>query len=887
MKPDQNSKIRSEQTCAAQCGWLFATKLSPFGWASISPVVALAIALGSLGLLSSVARAQVPVINQPLVPDAVAPGGPAFNLTVNGTGFVTASVVNWNGGALTTQFVSGSQLTATVPAEEIATAGTASITVVNPVSGGGTSNIAYLTVATPPASLLFGPAYSVASNIPFSSMAAGDFKGNGKIDLALASFSGRTVSILQGNGDGTFQSPVMYSAGLVTGPPVSSTGPTLLVTCNLSHDGKTDVATYLPPARDVNPGLWALLGDQTVANDLYLFVAGDVTEPIAAYGGSLAVGLLFGAVSVSVCSIQETTIAGTTIAYFVCGYPSSPAIEAGYFAAGDFNGDGFLDLAVTNPYENTVSILLGDSAGNFTLGSITATGLNPSSIGVGDFNGDGKLDLAVVNSGSNTVSILLGDGAGNFTLASSPATGVDPVSLALGDFNNDGNLDLAVANNQSGTVSVLVGDGTGNFALAASPTILSPVSIAVGDFNSDGRLDLAVDNSILLQSTTVALSPTNLSFGTQSIGVTGAPQTVTLSNTGDATLTISGLAASGDFAQTNTCASSVRAGASCTVSVTFTPTASGTRTGTITINDNAPGSPQTVSLTGTGTGPVATLSATSLSLGAEDVGTTSAAHTLMLTNRGNITLGISGVTISPASFSETNTCGRSVAPGASCTIAVTFTPSMAGATTGTLSIADTAFGSPHRVALSGVGQDFTIGTYLLAQTVPAGLTAEYPLAVAPLGGFNHAVAYTCSGAPQQASCSVTPTSTTLDGRNYATIVLRVTTTAPAGMLPTGDRPWNAPSCWVLALLGSILLLLTLLASAVRKRLALDFTRRLRLLTPLAAVAPIILLWIACGGGGTVTSPPVTGGTPSGEYTITVTATSGHLSHAATVQMTVR
>lgn len=781
-----------EQTCAAQYGWVFATKFNPSRWASVSPVVALAIGFGSLGLFSSVARGQAPVVNQPLVPDTIAPGGPQLNLTVNGTGFVAGSVVNWNGGALTTQFVSSSQLTATVPAEEIATAGTASITVVNPASGGGTSNVAFFTVATPPASLLFGPAYSLTSNSP-TSVAAGDFNGNGKLDLAVASFSNRTVSILHGNGDGTFQSAVVYGVGFITGPPVTATGPTLLVIGDLNGNGKIDLATYVPPARDVAASIWALLDDQTVVTGLppSAFELGGA-QPMAAYGGSLAVGgFEFGfgfgpsGNTVSICSVQ-----GTTFPYFLCGSPSTVAIDLGYFVAGDFNDDGFLDLAVANPSENTVSILLGDSAGNFTLGSITATGLNPSSIGVGDFNGDGKLDLAVVNSGSSTVSILLGDGAGSFTLASSPTTGLDPVSLALGDFNSDGNLDLAVVNNQSNTVSVLVGDGTGNFALAAShATGLNPVSVAVGDFNSDGRLDLAVGNS----------------------------------------------------------------------------------------GDN------TVSILLQGTGPAVTLSATALSLGAQDVGTASAAHTLMLTNSGDTMLGISGVTISPASFSETNTCGPTLAPGASCTIAVTFSPSAAGTVSGTLSIADTALGSPHNVALSGVGQDFTIGSYDLTRTVSAGLTAEYNLLVRPLGGFNQAVALTCSGAPQQASCSVTPTSTTLDGRNAAAAVLRVTTTAPASVLPTGDRPLSAPSGWVLALLGSILLL-TLLASAVRNRLTFDFARRLRLLTPLAAAALIVLLWIACGGGG---PPPVTGGTPSGEYRITVTATSAHLSHAVTVQMTVR
>jgi hypothetical protein len=102
------------------------------------------------------------------------------------------------------------------------------------------------------------------------------------------------------------------------------------------------------------------------------------------------------------------------------------------------------------------------------MASSLATGLNPYSVAVGDFNGDGKLDLAAANYNSNTISILLGDGTGNFTLASSPATGNFPNSVAVGDFNGDGKLDLAVTNacgsyppcNSPGTVSILLGDGT-------------------------------------------------------------------------------------------------------------------------------------------------------------------------------------------------------------------------------------------------------------------------------------------------------------------------------------------------------------------------------------------------------------------------------------------
>jgi hypothetical protein len=168
-------------------------------------------------------------------------------------------------------------------------------------------------------------------------------------------------------------------------------------------------------------------------------------------------------------------------------------------AVGDFNGDGFKDLAATNQTSNTVSILLGNGTGGFTAtASSPATGGGATPIVVGDFNGDGKQDLAVVNFFVSTIAVLLGDGHGGFTAtASSPATGPSSYALAVGDFNGDGKLDLAVPSIASNNVTVLLGDGSGGFSAAAgSPfaTGNAPVSVAVGDFNGDGKQDLATAN---------------------------------------------------------------------------------------------------------------------------------------------------------------------------------------------------------------------------------------------------------------------------------------------------------------------------------------------------------------------------------------------------------
>ena len=203
-----------------------------------------------------------------------------------------------------------------------------------------------------------------------------------------------------------------------------------------------------------------------------------------------------------------------------------------------------------------------------------------------------------------------------------------------------------------------------------------------------------------------SLSPTSLTFPSQVVGTTSAAQAVILSNPGGAPLSITTLAItgpnSGDFRQTNDCGSSLAAGSSCTMIVTFQPTATGPRGATLTVTDNASNSPQTASLTGTGTASIVNLAPSSLNFGNQTVSTASAAQTVTLKNTGNAAVNISAVAIS-SGFAQTNSCGSSVAVGASCTFNVTFTPTSAVAYTGSLSITDNAQGSPQSVMLSGNG----------------------------------------------------------------------------------------------------------------------------------------------------------------------------------------
>jgi hypothetical protein len=220
-----------------------------------------------------------------------------------------------------------------------------------------------------------------------------------------------------------------------------------------------------------------------------------------------------------------------------------------------------------------------------------------------------------------------------------------------------------------------------------------------------------------------SVSPTSLTFASQAVGSTSAAQTITLTNTGTAALSISSIAFTGanpaDFVQTNGCGSSVAAGGKCTISVTFKPTTSGSRTAAVHLADNAVGSPQAVSLTGTGTVAIASASPTSLTFASQAVGSTSAAQTITLTNTGTAALSISSIALTganPADFVQTNACGSSVAAGGKCTISVTFKPTTSGSRTAAVHLTDNAAGSPQAVSLTGTG------TVPIASVSPTSLT---------------------------------------------------------------------------------------------------------------------------------------------------------------------
>ncbi len=642
---------------------------------------------------------SVPLISLPLVPDAVRPGTAGFALTVNGTGFVSGSVVKWNGSARITTFVSHSQLKAAIVSSDVAQPKGALVTVVNPGPGGGTSNIASFEVTRPTASVSLTTSDVAAGSNPFT-VVTGDFNGDGKLDLAVVN-SG--VSIFLGNGDGTFRAHGDYT----TGP-----SPAAVAVGDFNGDGKLDLAVA-DNGGDVN----ILLGNGDGTFRPHVGYATGNSPSSVAVGDFNGDGKLDLAVANSGASngiSNVSVLLGKGDGTFDAAVNYSAGFGANSVAVGDFNRDGRLDLVVSNFGTGNVSVLLGKGDGTFQT-PVDYGAFIPVSVAVGDFNGDGKLDLAVAsipsgNVGPGTVSILLGKGDGTFQSAVDYSVGSNLAAVAVGDFNGDGKLDLAVANG-GGDVSILLGKGDGTFQPPVDYIAdLYSYSIAVGDFNRDGRLDMAVADpadssvSILLQPPLVSgldavVEPSNLVFVTQLAGTPSPVQPVRLSNYGTRTLNITSITASGDFIQTNTCGPTLAAGVSCTINVAFKPTQGGTRTGTLTVTDNAPNSPQRVSLSGTGT--VVELSPTSLKFACipEPIGhcTCFPSGTTTLTNVGSTTLSISDVAIS-GPFTQTNTCGASVTADHSCSINVTWSRSPGS---GAVTISDNGGGSPQTVSLEG------------------------------------------------------------------------------------------------------------------------------------------------------------------------------------------
>jgi hypothetical protein len=385
-----------------------------------------------------------------------------------------------------------------------------------------------------------------------SAVAVGDFNGDGKLDLVTANYGHygvSDVSVLLGNGDGTFQPARNFATGTLPVVPSVAVG-------DFNGDGKLDIVATNGSSVSV------LLGN------------GDGTfQPAQTYGLPDEGGLVQTPLSLAVGDLNgdgklDLVVTGTTQ---YLGYGSAPPganyvnvllgngdgtftdastvqVPGGALpeavALGDFKGDGKLD--VVTAATNGVDVLLNNGNGTLAPPTAFATDGTPGSVAVGDFNGDGKLDLVTGNYTTGvgaSISELLGNGDGTFQPSRKLASGDDLAEAA--DFNHDGKLDILTmpASNPNGIVSVLLGNGDGAFQsplnYAAGP---SPYAVAVGDFNGDGFPDLAVANnpgSGGASTVSVLLNAADWSAPqASSFAISGFPSPVTAGSAGNFTVTV-------------------------------------------------------------------------------------------------------------------------------------------------------------------------------------------------------------------------------------------------------------------------------------------------------------------------------------------------------------
>jgi Abnormal spindle-like microcephaly-assoc'd, ASPM-SPD-2-Hydin/NHL repeat len=402
--------------------------------------------------------------------------------------------------------------------------------------------------------------------------------------------------------------------------------------------------------------------------------------------------------------------------------------------------------------------------------------------------------------------------------------------------------------------------------------------------------------------------PNPLVFPTQPLQITSNPLTVMLSNRGSLKTSVSTVAVSGtnasDFSETDNCAGTSLAagGGSCAINMKFTPSVASTESGLLTITDTA--GMQTVDLTGAGVAgtPEFTPSVPTISFGNQPVAVMSSQKSVAVTNNGNLGLMISAVSVSGANARDfaisVDTCSGTTVPPVSsstgCSVSLTFTPSATRAETASLVFTDNAAGTPQSVGLTGTGSGFAIGLApggSATATVTPGNPATYNLQVTAITGFNGSVALSCTGAPPESTCMPSEAAVTPNGNNAATFSVQVNTTAPSIAPPIVGRRWRPfDGLRILSMVLMFAFASTLLAFASRSLGAAALRRcAYAFAMPLGFLLLAITLSSCGGGGGGSTGPPPpppSGGTPAGNYTLTITATSNGVSLSQTLNLTV-
>ena len=673
-----------------------------------------------------------------------------------------------------------------------------------------------------------------------------DLNGDQKLDLITTTFGDTEpslISVLHGNGDGTFAQFPVYAVS-----PEDTSGAGLVV-ADFNNDGKPDLATtFVGPA--------GYLNTRILLNDGAGFLP-PIDTAIAQVGSS---GL--GAGDFNHDGKVDLEIGDGNGGFFILLGKGDGTFQTAVDYAlppgdvGDVNGDGnldFISLSGTQYVQEDISVVLGKSDGTFGFPVKTPlpAGVTVTNLVVGDFNGDGKVDVAALISNnapppSQQLLMLFGNADGTFTVGPTYTyTALSaPGSLSTGDLNGDGKLDLIVILPPTlsattfvpAVVVALLGNGDGTFQnpVTTNTEEAGSFPFMIGDFNLDGKADLAIADggiSLLLGNGdgTFQAAPLKFFENTAALGLVVA-----------------------DF-DGNGAPDLAVGGGSTGISILL----------------NAAGS----------NAPPVLISPATLAFGSVHMGQSSSPQTASLANTATAALTIAGITISGAQggdFSQTNSCGTTLAAGTSCTITVLFTPQASGGRGATIQITDSATNSPQVISLSGTGTAApTIGLGVpsggsSSATVPAGQPASYSLTIGGTG-MSGTAALTCTGAPQGATCTV-PASVTVSGTTASTVNVSVTTTARTLASAAASSVGQSKSRGLIGFGGmfaALLLGMVFVPVSWRKR----SLKRAAGGVYLGVMVATLMLIASCGGSSSGSgSGTNTSGTAVGTYSLAVTAT---------------
>jgi hypothetical protein len=729
---------------------------------------------------------------------------------------------------------------------------------------------------------------------PPQSVAVGDFNRDGNLDLAVTQTY--FIAVYNGNGDGTFGSP------LLGGIP-SFTIPLLLVPTDFNNDAQLDLAVVIP---DYNVALIVLgNGDGTLASrtDISLPASGGLGGSVVAdFNNDRKPDLAIAQFN----EPPQGSIQGFVTALLGNGDgtfqnpASTPSSDVGIaeMLSADFSGNGSADLASANVDANGgIAVFLGGGNGMFGspidsfMGGVTP--MNPGPMAAGDFNRDGKMDLIVgsENTGNNSspLYVLLSQGDGTFSanFLYNLAYGFVP-DLAVADFNHDGFLDLAVTTQNEVLVFLGRGDGAFQAPVAYTNSNAFTNSVSVGDFNGDVKPDIVVGTSGAV-----------LFYAGNGDG-TFQPQVTTPTSLNMITL-IAGDFNGDVFLDLATdgpgLSDSILLGNGDGTFQGATPFEASYYPRTYTVGDlngdsivdlvqfstsNPTGTPPQTASVWLST-PAPSFTASSLQFGAQNVGTPSSPQTLVLSNAGNAPLSVTRIAAS-GEFSQTNTCANALAIKDSCSIHVTFTPTANGPRSGSLTFTDNAKAGTQRLALTGWAgpPDFVPSVSPTSVTVKSGSSATYSLILTSGDGFAGTVQVSCSDAPSGADCMLSQQSVQLSAYSTAKVQVSVNTTAPSFASPALTSLIPARSAYSTPL---VIPAFSIAIFCILGWLSLRSERRVARLLPGVAFS---LVLAACGGGGSgMNGPPPVVGTPAGNYTLTLTTMSGSASHTTTLTLVVQ